>query len=350
MDETSRLQPELTIGVDLGDRHSHLCTLDRDGEVLEEARIATTPTAMRRRFEAVPRCRLVLEVGTHSPWTSRLLDSCGHEVVVANPRRVRLIADADDKQDRTDAEQLARLGRVDPKLLRPIRHRGVDCQRDRAGLRSRTALVRARTQLVNHLRGIVKAFGARLRGCSTESFHKQAPAQIPPELRTALQPVVDVLATLSRTIRAYDRQLEQMATKQYPETTVLRQVPGVGPLTSLSYVLTLEDPDRFPRSRTVGAYLGLTQRRRQSGAQDPELRISKRGDPELRRLLVSAAQYTLGPFGPDTDLRRWGLALAARDQKNAKRRAVVAVARKLAVLLHRLWMTGETYEPLRCGA
>jgi len=115
-------------------------------------------------------------------------------------------------------------------------------------------------------------------------------------------------------------------------------------------VLTLEDPGRFRQSRAVGPYLGLCPRRDQSGGRDAQLRITKRGDAMLRRLLVSGAQYILGPFGPDTDLRRWGLRLAARGGKNAKKRAVVAVARKLATLLHRLWVSGATYQPLRAAA
>jgi transposase len=159
--------------------------------------------------------------------------------------------------------------------------------------------------------------------------------------------VLETIASLTHKIRRYERHIEQLASERYPETCLLRQVSGVGPLTALSFVLTLEDPGRFRRSRSVGAYLGLRQRQSQSGEQDPELRITKAGDHDLRRLLIGSAHYLLGPFGPDTDLRRWGLALAARGKKNAKKRAVVAVARKLAVLLHRLWVTAEVYEPLR---
>lgn len=159
--------------------------------------------------------------------------------------------------------------------------------------------------------------------------------------------MLDVIAVLGKEVGRYDRQVETLAATRHPETTALRQVPGVGALTALSYVLTLEDPARFPKSRAVGSYLGLRPKQRDSGESTPALRISKRGDAHLRRLLVGSAHYILGPFGPDTDLRRWGLTLAARGGTNAKKRAVVAVARKLAVLLHRLWVTGEVYEPLR---
>ena len=341
------VKAKLTIGVDLGDRFSYFCVLDASGEVVEDGRVTTSPVGLSRRFSSYPSARVALEVGTHSPWASRLLAEIGHEVLVANARKLRAIYANEMKSDRVDAEMLARIARLDPRLLSPIRHRGRTFQADLAVVRSRDALVRSRTQLVNHVRGTLKAYGIRLRKCSTASFHRQAPGGIPEELHPALEPVIRMLGELTERIRAYDRTLEAMAEERYPESAVLRQVAGVGPLTSVSYILTLEDPRRFHRSRTVGAYLGLTPRRDQSGDSDPLLRITKCGNGDLRRLLVQAAHYILGPFAPDTALRRWGLALTRRGGKQAKRRAAVAVARKLAVLLHRLWVTGEVYEPLR---
>jgi transposase len=290
---------------------------------------------------------VVIEVGTHSPWVQRLLRELGHETITAHTQSVRLIYGGTSKNDRLDAERLARLARVDPKLLHPIQHRGGLAQADRAVLRSRHVLVECRTKLINHARGMVKSMGGRLPACSTDCFSKRVRADLPKDLKPALLPVLTAIAALTGKIRRYDQQIESLASKRYPETNVLRQVSGVGPLTALSYVLTVEDPGRFPSSRSVGAYLGLRPKISQSGEQDPELRITKAGDTDLRRLLVGSAHYILGPFGPDTDLRRWGLALAARGKKNAKKRAVVAVARKLAVLLHRLWVTAEVYEPLR---
>jgi transposase len=189
--------------------------------------------------------------------------------------------------------------------------------------------------------------GARVPSCSAESFHKRVFEELPEGLKPALDTVIETIAALTRDIRGYDKRIETLAAKQYPETEILRQVSGVGPVTALSFVLTVEDPSRFRSSRSLGAYVGLQPRRSQSGNEDPELRITKAGDDDLRRLLVGSAHYILGPFGPDTDLRRWGLALAARGRKNAKKRAIVAMARKLAVLLHRLWITAEVYEPLR---
>jgi transposase len=315
--------------------------------VIEEGRLRTTPEALKRRFASERPMRIAIEAGTHSPWVSRLLEECGHEALVANARKLRLIYSNKRKTDEVDAENLARLARVDPKLLYPLKHRGEESQAHMAIVRSREALVSARTQLVNHVRGAVKSFGARLPKCPAVSFHNKAPEHIPEALLPALGPILETIGSLTRRIRQYDRRLEAIAEEHYPETELLRQVEGVGPLTALTFVLTVEDPYRFEKSRSVGAYLGLVPARDQSGDRDPQRRISKEGDEMLRKLLVSGAHYVLGPFGSDSDLRRHGEKIAARGGKNAKKRAVVAVARKLSVLLHSLWISGEVYEPLR---
>jgi transposase len=218
---------------------------------------------------------------------------------------------------------------------------------DLSVLRARDLLVRTRTKLVNHVRGAVKATGSRLRRCSTRRFAEEVPEQLPATIQEALKPVLSAIEAVSRQIRQLDKRVEELCETTYPETKVLRQVPGVGAKVALSYVLTLQSPDRFRKGRAVGAYLGMVPARRQSGEHDPQLRITKEGDGYARRMLVQAAQYQLGPFGPDSDLKRFGKRLAERGGKNAKKRAVVAVARKLAVLLHRLWRTGEVYEPFR---
>lgn len=339
--------PAVTAGLDVGDRSSRYCVLDATGGRIEEGRVRTTEPALRRTFTGRERARIALEVGTHSPWVSRVLAECGHEVIVANPRKLRLVYENDRKTDRTDAEYLARLARLDPKLLAPVRHRGATAQADLALLRARAALVDARTDLINHVRGAVKAVGGRIPRCATECFARKAEAHIPEALEAALLPVCDTIAWLSEQIEEQERWIEELAEVEYPVTILLRQVSGVGLLTALCYVLTLEDPTRFRRSRQVGPYLGLVPRKRDSGSSKPQLRTTKAGDPMLRRLLVQAAHHILGPFGPETDLRIWGLKLAERGGKNAKKRAIVAVARKLAVLLHSLWVTAEVYEPLR---
>ena len=337
----------MTAGVDIGDKYSYLCLIDTEsGEVVEEGRLRTNPKAFRRRFASEQPMRIAIEAGTHSPWVSRLLEECGHEVLVANARKLRLIYANKRKTDEMDAENLARLARVDPKLLYPLKHRGQECQAHMAIVRSREALVGTRTQLVNHVRGTVKSFGGRLPKCPARSFHKRASEHIPEALLAALGPILEQIGSLTERIRQYDRKLETISKERYPETELLRQVEGIGPLTALTFVLTLEDPYRFEKSRSVGAYLGLVPATDRSGDRDPQKRISKEGDQMLRKLLVSSAHYILGPFGSDSDLRRHGEKIASRGGKNSKKRAAVAVARKLSVLLHRLWVTGEIYDPL----
>ena len=347
MTQATTTPPTLTIGIDLGDRKSHICVLDAAGEIVEESRIATTPKTLRARFEGLARTRIAFEVGTHSAWVSELLGELGHDVIVANARKLRMIFQSDSKNDRLDAEQLARVARMDTKLLYPIKHRNRCARADLSVMRSRNVLVETRTRVVNHIHGVLKSFGHRVKKYAAPGFHRQVADQIPDELKPALQPLLEMLASIAERVSSYDREIVRLSTKTYPETALLSQVDRVGPITALRYVLTIEDPKRIEKSRNVGAYLGLRPKQRQSGQRDPELRITKAGDRELRRLLVQCSQQILGPFGKDSDLRRWGLELASRGRATAKKKAVIAVARKLAVLLHRLWLTGEVYEPLR---
>jgi transposase len=337
---------KITIGIDLGDRFSHCCVLDPNGEVLTEGRVRSTPEAMARHFQDLPPCRIAVEVGGHSRWLSQLLADWGHEVIVANPRNLRLISHSTRKSDEVDACILARLARVDPKLLSPIAHRSQQSYPDIAQLRARDLLVKSRTRLVNAVRGILKAVGLRAPASGSSPFPSKVAASVPDELKPSLMPLLETIAHLNRQIYQFDRAIERLASNRYPETTRLRQVSGVGAITALQFVLTIGDPHRFPQSRAVAPYLGLTPCRRQSGEMDQQMRISKAGDRQLRSLLVQCAQYLLGRFGPDSDLKRWGACLARRGGKNGKKRAVVAVARKLAVLLHRLWISGDTYRPL----
>jgi transposase len=307
--------------------------------------VRTTPAGMRAFFTSRAPAHVVLEVGAHSRWVSQLLTALGHRVTVANARRVKLISESYSKDDPHDSELLGRLGRVDVELLAPIQHRKPQAQADLATAKARDTLVATRTKLVNHVRATVKSFGERLPRCDAESFARQTRKLIPTVLQAALEPVYQVLDRIDDQIREQDKMIERIA-KKYPDVEVISQPKGVGTLTALVYLLTIEDKQRFANSRMVGAYLGLRPRKRKSGEVDPQLRITKAGDPFARRLLVNAANYILGPFGPDSELRRWGLELAKRGGKNAKKRARVAVARKLAVLMHRLWVTGEVYTPL----
>jgi transposase len=337
----------LTIGLDLGDRTSHYCILNEAGEVILESKIPTTPKGIEEVFSKIPRNRIALETGTHSPWVSRELTQLGHEAIVAHARNVRLIGDSSRKDDRLDARTLARLARIDPGLLGPVRHRSAKAQIHMTVIRARAALVSSRTALVNAARGLTKSYGQRLRKCGTEQMNRESAKGMSEELRDVLDPLLAEIESLTERIAEYDERIEKIAKEVYSQVAVLRQVKGVGPLIALTFVLTLDDPHRFRRSRDVGCFLGLRPGRRNSGMSEPQLHISKEGDRYLRTLLVQAAHYILGPFGEDSDLRRWGLKLAERGGKNAKKRAVVAVARKLAVLLHKLWVSGEVYEPLR---
>jgi transposase len=338
-------EQRLTIGLDLGDRHSRYCILDEAGAVASEGMLPTTKTGLGSLFEKMPSSRVALEVGTHSPWASRHLARLGHEVIVANPRKVKLITQSLRKNDRIDARQLARLARVDPQLLSPIRHRGEQAQADLAVIRARAQLVEARTGLINSARGLVKPMGERLKKCDADQVGQELAAGLSVAVQTAVQPLLKSVEALTQQIGVYDQQIEQIA-KRYPEVKLLTQVYGVGTLIGLTFMLTIEDAERFARSRDVGPFVGLQPKQRDSGDSQPQLGISKAGDGLLRSLLVQAAHCHLRRGAPDSDLRAWGLSKAERGGKNAKRRALVGMARKLAVLLHRLWVTGEVYDPL----
>jgi transposase len=337
----------ITIGMDLGDRTSRVCVLGGDGEVLREDSVATTRKAMRQKFSGMGGCRIAMEVGTHSAWLSRVLSQLGLEVIVANARQVRLISASTRKNDRMDARMLARLARVDPELLRPIRHRSEEAQADLTRIRVRALLVEARTKLINGARGFAKAQGDRLPSCDADRLGVEKMEGLPAGVQESLRPLLEQVESLTSQIHKLDSEIEQIARNKYPETELLQQVSGVGTLIALTFVVTVEDADRFQKSRDVGCYVGLRPKQSESGQSQPQLRISKEGDRYLRRLLVQGAHCIVSRRGPDTDLKRWGLKLAERGGKNAKKRAIVAVARKLAVLLHRLWVSGEVYEPLR---
>jgi transposase len=339
----------LTVGLDLGDRSSRYCILNEAGEKASEDQLSTTKAGLDAIFGRMAACRIALEVGTHSPWVSRHLAGLGHEVIVANPRKVRLITQSVKKNDRMDAEQLARLARVDPALLSPIRHRGPEAQADLAVIRARADLVDCRTKLINTARGLTKPMGERLKSCDADYVKESLADEVSEATQRVIRPLLKSVEEMSKQIRVYDEKIQEIE-KGYPETKVLKQVNGVGTLIALTFILTLEDAERFVHSRDVGPYLGLTRKLRDSGESQPELGISKAGDMLLRRLLVQAAHCILRDGAPDSDLRMWGLTkvqagAGKKGSKKRKKKAAVAVARKLAVLLHRLWVTGEVYDP-----
>jgi transposase len=339
-------EQKLTIGVDLGDRWSFYCVLDEAGKIILEQKLPTTPEAMRHTFSGIPRSRIALETGTHSPWISRLLTELGHEVIVAHAQNVRLIVKSQRKDDRMDARTLARLARIDPELLSPVRHRSAQAQLHLTEIRARAGLVSARTALVNAARGLVKSHGERLRKYGTQRVSREITSGLSTELREALQPLLREVESLNERIQEYDRRIERMAKERYPETALLKQVKGVGDLIATTYILTLEDPQRFRKSRDAGCFVGLQPGRRNSGESEPQMHISKEGDEYLRTLLVQGAHYILGPFGEDSDLRRWGQRLAARGGKNQETSGGGGGAQAGGPATS-VVVSGEVYEPLR---
>ena len=337
--------PESTIGMDIGDRTSYWVQLDVAGEIVGEGSIKTAMPQLQALFSQRRASRVIVESGNQSRWISQALMKWGHETIVANSRKVELITKNQRKGDRVDAELLARMGRMDVKMLYPIEHRTQEQQEDLGMVQARALLVKTRGTLICHVRSSVKESGGRLSGCSTESFANKVREEIPPGLRRSLEPLLEQIQSLTQQIRRYKWQIERLCCEKYPQTESLLQIPGVGPITALTYVLVLSDPDRFQKSRDVGAYLGLVPGRSQSGSKDPQLRISKAGHRVLRSLLVNCAQYILRKSSPECELKSHGEAISERGGKNAKKRAVVAVARKLAVVGHSLWKTGEIYDP-----
>jgi len=336
---------KITVGLDLGDRRHRFCALGSKGEVVEEGTIANERRALAKLTLRYRGALAIMEAGAHSPWISRHLEELGWRVIVSNPRRVRAIYQHERKSDQRDALMLARIGRMDPALLYPVRHSSEQAQQDLLRIKLRDSLVRARVALINSVRFSLKSLGYAVCNPSSARFHQVVMEGLPGPLCQMISPSVQVLAELTARIKVLESEIIALARTKYPQTFWLEQIPGVGPITALYFVLKIENPMRFENVRDVGAYLGLCPRRDQSGASDPQLRISKRGDAYLRRLLVSAAQYILGPFGPDSALRQYGLTLAADGTRRAKKRAVVAVARKLSVLLLSLWKNQAPYQP-----
>lgn len=337
------------VGIDLGDKRSRVCILDEKGATVSQQWVLTTPEALFKRFHGEPKLDIAMEVGTHSRWASELLRRCGHDVRVGDARQLALITNSNAKSDKRDARTLAQLLRADPGLLSPIEHREEKLQMDLTVIRMRDNLVETRTRLVSSVRGVVKATGGRLPSGETSSFPQHVADLVPEPLRPAVAPTLEVIDQVNEEIYEYDCLLEHWARTRYQESSRLTQVKGVATLTALTFMLTVGDKNRFSRTRDIGSFLGLRPRLDQSGDSAPQLRITKSGDGLLRKTLVECAQYMLGPFGEDSDLRRWGLKMieAGNGSKRARQRAVVGVARRLAVLLMSLWKSGETYEPLR---
>lgn len=342
---------QFVVGIDLGNAKHAICVMLREsGEIVDERSITNHRESLRRLSKKYPDSLLAMEVGSHSPWISRFFQELGHEVLVANPRKMRAIFENDRKCDLYDARMLAKIARFDPSMLYPIEHQSEQAQRDLLQIKLRDSLVRRRVDLISAVRGTLKSLGIALKSPNTNYFvrhTRKALAQKDEGTLVLIEPILGVLEELTKQIKLLDKEIEELAISRYPETEALMGIVGVGPLTALTFVLTVGDHERFAKPRDIGAYLGLVPKRDQSGSVDKQLRISRKGDAYLRRLLVGSAQYILGPFGSDCDLRTRGLALAARGAKQAKKKAVIATARKLAVLMLSLLKSGERYEPVR---
>lgn len=335
--------PVLTIGLDVGDQRSQACVVDGTRAVLEEFSFETSAVRLCDKLRREP-CQVILEVGPHSRWLQKVLERLGHTVRVVDARKIQLISRSNHKTDRRDARTLAQLGAGVPELLGDIKHRSDQAHADLTVLLTRDHFVQLRTATINRTRGVLKSVGVKVPRMSTKAFHARVGALVPSALKRGLQPLLDELQSLQLRIHALDREIDAMAAR-YPAVAKLSAIQGVGNLTALAFVLSLDDPGRFKKSRDVGPFVGLTPRKRASGASDPQLSITRTGNPFLRRILVQAAHYILGPFGPECLLRSHGKRIVERGGKHAKKRAAVAVARKLAVLLHRLWVSETPYEP-----
>ena len=338
------------VGIDLGDKKHAVCVLDEAGKIFEEVTISNTRASLAKLVERYPGALVAIEVGSHSPWLSRYLAELGCQVVVANARKMRAIYDNPRKSDELDARMLAKLARADVSLLHPIEHVSESAQRDLSWIKLRDNLVRQRADVISAVRNILKSLGIPLPSPSTACFAKRARLLLEdnePEMLAAAEPSLQVIDVMTQKIRELDREIERLCEEQYPETARLREIRGIGAIASLTFLLTIGDPNRFERPRDVGAYLGLVPKRDQSGGTDKSLRISKWGNAYLRRLLVGSANYLLGPFGEECDLRTQGLKLAERGGRGARKKAVVAVARKLAVVMMAIWRQGSEYRPHR---
>jgi transposase len=335
--------PVLTIGIDVGDRRSHACVVDGSRTVLEEFSIETSEVGLCSKLRRES-CLIILEVGPHSRWMQKSFERLGHTVRVVDARKIQLISRSNNKTDKRDARTLAQLGAGVPELLGDIKHRSDQAQADLTVLLTRDHFIMLRTATINRVRGVLKAGGVKVPRMSTKAFHARVGELVPAALQRGILPLLEELRSLHLRIRALDKEIDAMAAR-YPAVAKLIAVHGVGNLTALAFVLSLDNPSRFKKSRDVGPFVGLTPRKHASGEKDPQLSITRSGNPFLRRILVQAAHYVLGPFGPDCLLRRFGLRISERGGKHAKKRAAVAVARKLAVLLHRLWLSETPYDP-----
>jgi len=336
-----------TIGMDMGDKSHKAVVIDGGGNEVGREEVPNTREAVGEFLGRHRGATLAIETGTPCRWVAEMARGLGLDAVVANARKVKLITKSSRKNDWNDAAILARLARTDRTLLHPVALRSAGDQRLMRLAKARETLVRCRTAVVNEIRGFCKAEGARLRKCEAEAFAKLR-ADLPGEAADVTGPLFEQLAGLDAGIKSYDGILREALKRiRGADAGRVMQIPGVGVITAAVFLASIGDVKRFGgKPRDAGPFLGLVPRQGQSGDDDPQLRITKEGNAMARRLLVIAANYIMGPFGKDSDLRRHGMRIAERGGKNAKRRAKIAVARRLAVTMLAMLMKGTDYRPL----
>lgn len=331
-------------GLDVSDKTTHICAIGDDGRVKWRGVCATDPqvlaTTLRRHCSDLS--RVVLETGSLSAFLYHgLIEREMPAVCICARHAKKVLSARTNKSDVHDAEGLAQLARTG--WFKAVHIKDSATHIDRAQLKVREQLIKSHHAMVNQMRGLLKLFGLRMGKVTTPGKRAERLEALfaqKPELRMILAPLAASLAALEVQIAASSRILKVRAEVD-PVCARLMSVPGVGPITALSFKSTIEDPGRFDRAQDVGAYTGLTPRRFQSGERDTKGHISRAGDPMLRSALYEAANNLLSRVKRPSPLQTWGKALAA--SKGAKR-ARVAVARKLAVLLHRLWQSDTSFQ------
>ena len=346
MNNVSQKQEKIYFGLDISQKTIEIFALKGEKEA-SFGKIPNTPKSLNEFFDKVPAASqtitVALETGTHSAWISRQLEARGYEVIVAHARDLAFIYKGDKKSDRIDAEKLARMARADKKLLHPVKVIDKKRQEDLLAIKARDLLVKHRTGIINTIRGLVRSIGIDDSAYSTETIN-EIYSELPQKIQDNLRGLFSMLTAANKCIKEYDRQIKKIA-KEYPETETFQQIKGVGPLIALSFALIIRDPHRFS-AEECSSYVGLVPKRDQSGEVDKQLGISKCGNKLLRRLLVQGAQYIMGPFGEDSDLKDFGTRISQRGGSIARKKAKVAVARKLAVTMLALWRNPEIqYDP-----
>jgi transposase len=331
------------VGIDIGDKYLQVCEIDAD-DVVTGGRFVSTESKLREQFEGRERRRIIVEMGSSTRWIAELLRSLGHEVLIVDPRRIKLISGSLYKDDKVDALTLALLGTEAPRLLKTVPLRDLEHQKALTLVRARACAVTGRTRVINSLRGMLKPYGYRIPKSATSTLVSWLNETLDAEILPLIQPLLGLLETSDIQIGRYDKEAKQLLPKLAPEAVRLCEIPGVGPITALYFAALIGNPERFRKARDVGSYLGLCRRRDDSGEHRSELRITKAGDRYMRALLVNCAAQIMGPFGKESDLRTWGLKKMGGGTRVEKRKAKVALARKLSVIMLTLWKSGASYD------